>query len=119
MLSKILLTTVVIIIVILVYRTKTASRKPQKTEHVAVQSSLSVRAVTIAIIIVLLAVSSAVFFFKYQSDNRIITISVISEDGVSTVYQAKQKAIKGRHFRTLDGRDITLGESDRIEMDGL
>lgn len=118
MLSKILLTIVVIATVILVYRTKAASRQRQPSEAPA-QGSLSVRAVAIAIIFVLIAVSSAVFFFKYQSDNRIITIRVISEDGASTVYQARQKAIKGRHFRTLDNRDITLGESDRIEMDGL
>ena len=118
MLSKILLTIAVIVTVMLVYRTKAASRQPTPAQAPGSQGSLPVRAVAVVIIFMLVAVSSAVFFFKYQSDNRIITIRVISEDGASTIYQARQKAIKGRHFRTLDNRNITLGESDRMEMDG-
>ena len=62
--------------------------------------------------------SISIFVFKYQSDNRIINIRVIAEDGTSTVYQARQKEIKGRQFLTLDNKQVTLGESDRIEMEG-
>ena len=63
-----------------------------------------------------MAISITVFIVSYQSDNKIINIRVIAEDGMSTLYQAKQKSIKGRHFVTLDGRQVTLGGSDRIEM---
>ena len=63
-----------------------------------------------------MAISVTVFIVSYQSDNKIINILVIAEDGMSTLYQAKQKSIKGRRFVTLDGRQVTLGESDRIEI---
>ena len=122
MLTKILFTLLVIIIVGLVFRTKTAARKPAPAQVIEVQEqpgSLSVRTVTYIIIAALILVSSSIFFFKYQSDNRIIEIKVIAEDGTSTVYQARQKNIKGRQFTTLDNRNVTLGESDRIEMEDL
>ena len=118
MLTKILVTLVVIIVVALVFRTKTAPRRARVVEPAEQAGSLSVRTVAYIIIAVLVIISSTIFFFKYQSDNRIVNITVISEDGTSTVYQARQKFIKGRQFQTLDNRQVTLGESDRIEMNG-
>lgn len=77
---------------------------------------MSTRIVAYVILGVLIAISISVFVINYQSDNQIITIKVIAEDGMSTVYQAKQKSIKGRHFVTLDGRQVALGNSDRMEV---
>jgi hypothetical protein len=118
MLTKILVTLVVIIVVALVFRTKTAPKRARVVEVVEQQGSLSVKAVAYSIIAVLIVISATIFFFKYQSDNRIVNITVISGDGTSTVYQARQKSIKGRQFETLDNRLVTLGESDRVEMNG-
>ncbi len=117
MLTKILITLVVIIIVAIVFRTKApaASRVAEPPDE---QGALSVRAVTYALLGILLLIAAGIFVVKYQADNKIINIRVISDDGTSTVYQARQKTIKGRHFITLDDKQVTLGESDRIEMDG-
>lgn len=114
MLTKILFTIGVILVVILVFRTKSGRVEASPS---ATGGSLSVKTVTILIIVLLMAISSAVFVFQYRSDNRIVNIRVISADGTSTDYQALQKSIKGRQFTTLDERKITLGESDRIEME--
>ena len=119
MLTKIFFTLLVIIIVAIVYRTKNAQMSKQPAAAVEDSGSLSVRAIAYMIIGALVLISTAVFVFKYQADNEIINITVISEDGKRTVYQAKQKSIKGRQFVTLDQRQVTLGESDRIEMGGL
>ncbi len=118
MLTKILFTIGVILVVILIFRTKTSRAKSASTDSEETGSSLSVKVVTIIVIVLLMAISSAIFFFQYQADNRIVNIRVVSADGTSTDYQARQKSIKGRQFTTLDDRMITLGESDRIEMDG-
>lgn len=118
MLTKIFFTLLVMVIVGLVFRTKAGvTGKARVVEPVEQEGSLPVRTVAYLIIAVLIIVSSTIFFFKYQSDNQIINIRVISEDGTSTVYQAHQKSIKGRFFITLDNRKVTLGESDRIEME--
>ncbi len=117
MLTKVFFTFLVIIIVALVYRTKTTPQKVKVVEPEEPDGALSVRTVAYIIIVVLVVVSSTIFYFKYQSDNKIINIRVISDDGTSTVYQAHQKSIKGRQFETLDHRKVTLGESDRVEME--
>jgi hypothetical protein len=117
MLTKIFFTIVVIVIVALVFRTKTAPQKAKVVKPEEPDGSLSVRTVAYIIIVGLVVVSSTIFYFKYQSDNKIINIRIISDDGTSTVYQAHQKSIKGRQFETLDHRKVTLGESDRIEME--
>ena len=117
MLTKILFTLAVIIVVALYYRTKQApkarSTKTREDDNV----SLSVRTVTYMLIGVLILLSATVFFFKYRSDNKIVNIRVVAEDGNSTLYQARQKTIKGRQFVTLDEKKVTLGESDRFEID--
>ena len=117
MLTKIFFTIVVIVIVALVFRTKAAPQKAKIVEQEESEGSLSVRTVAYIIIVALVVISSTIFYFKYQSDNKIINIRIISDDGTSTVYQAHQKSIKGRQFETLDHRKVTLGESDRIEME--
>ena len=118
MLTKILFTLAVIIAVVIYYRMKNA---PKAAAPVAEPkdggSSLPVRTVTYALLAVLIVVSATIFVFKYRADNRIVTIHVVAEDGSRTVYQARQKHIKGRQFLTLDEKQVTLGESDRFEID--
>ncbi len=116
MLTKILFTLLVIIVVALIFKTKTAATPSLMKPSVEQQGSLSVKAMTYFIIGILLVLGGAVFVVKYQADNRIVTIKIISEDGADKIYQAKQKAIKGRNFTTLDNTQVTLGESDRVEM---
>ncbi len=117
MLTKIIFTLFVIVVVALVFRTKSESKKPAVKTVNEEQGSLSTRTVTYGILGLLVVISVVLFVFDYKSDNTIVNIRVISEDGSGTTYQAKQKSIKGRNFVTLDGKQVTLGESDRIEME--
>lgn len=124
MITKILFTLAVIIVVMLVFRHRpkrapgdNAAQASNKTAQRTNQpGSLSTRTVAYCILAVMMVISLAVFIVSYQSDNKIINIRVIAGDGISTLYQAKQKTIKGRRFVTLDGKQVTLGDSDRIEM---
>lgn len=116
MITKILFTLLVIIIVALAFRGKAAKQPPASIQVSEQAGSLSVRTVAYIIIAALLLIASAIFVFNYQADNRIIDIRVIAKGGSSALYQARQKDIRGRRFTTLDHRQVTLGESDRIEM---
>ncbi len=119
MLTKFLFTIIAIVVVLLVYsasfrkkahtvyKAKTNSRKPNKVT----------RAVLYSCVVAIAVASSAIFFYKWQVDNTIVSIRVIS--GIAenaTTYKALRKDIKGRTFTTLDGRLVTLGESDRVEI---
>lgn len=123
MIIKILFTLTVIIVVVLIFRQKrarhgdkTAQSSQQSAQKTNQSGSLSTRTVAYGILAILMALSITLFIVSNKSDNKITNIRVIAEDGMSTHYQAKQKSIKGRRFVTLDGKQVTLGESDRIEI---
>ncbi len=117
MLTKIVFTLLVMVVVALVFRNKHSGRTaPEQTVSIE-PGAFSTRAVAYGILGILVTISITVFIFSYHSDNRIVTIRVIAEDGISTIYQARQKFIKGRQFVTLDGTRVTLGQSDRIEKE--
>jgi hypothetical protein len=122
MLTKILFTIVVIIGVIIFFRNKqtnanAARPRPAPATATAEQGgSISTRTLAYGLIAVLVAISLLVFVISWHSSNRIVNIRVISDGGTSMNYQARHKSIKGKSFVTLEGTQVTLGESDRVEM---
>ena len=129
MLTKILFTLLVIVGVSFFFRTKNQQKReipPPATppKQIGLTSSasqgkgksLSTRVLAYILIGVLAAVSVLIYVVHSNSENQIVNIRVISDGGEVTNYQARHKTIKGRKFETLDGKLVTLGESDRIEM---
>ena len=119
MLIKILFTLLVIVGVLLFFRNKSEIKaKPDtaKTAKEGATRSLSTRTISYLMLAVLIAISALIFVLNHHDENRIVNIRVIADSGTLTDYQARHKTIKGRQFETLDGKLITLGESDRIEM---
>lgn len=52
----------------------------------------------------------------YQDANRIVEVEVVETvTGTRTLYHVRKKDLGGREFRTVDGRHIWLGSSDRLE----
>ena len=119
MLTKILFTIAVIIVVLFVYQARfKATIQPNKRVKTPEPSSFKPSKWLIYSIAGVLAVASGVvYFFKWQADNTVINIRVVStQEEQATTYKARQKDIKGRTFTTLDGRLVTLGGADRIEL---
>ncbi|MEM7195168.1 MAG: hypothetical protein AAF402_09475 [Pseudomonadota bacterium] len=119
MITKVLFTLLVIIGVSFYFRTKStpaASAKKPVEPPTESETAVSTRSLAYIMIALLIAISMAIFIYKWQSDNRIVNIRVMSDSGIATTYQARHKSIKGRSFTTLDGTLVNLGESDRIEM---
>ncbi len=119
MLTKILFTVVVIIGVAIFYRQKAEKEnagRVQASQAEETEASIKPRTLAYILIGVLVAISVTVFAFSWQRDNQIVNIRVTAESGDTVTYQAYQKDIKGRSFVSLSGSQITLGESDRVEM---
>ena len=119
MLTKILFTIAVIIVVLFVYQARfKATIQPNKRAKTPEPSPIKPSKWVIYSIAGVLAVASGVvYFFKWQADNTVINIRVVStQEEQATTYKARQKDIKGRTFTTLDGRLVTLGGADRIEL---
>lgn len=116
MITKILFTIAVIIGVALFYRQKSATAQATKPPRRTEDDAPSVRSLAYVLIGILIIISIGVFAYNWQENNRVITIRVTADGGNVVTYQAKQSDIKGRRFKTLTGLEVTLAESDRVEM---
>lgn len=118
MLTKVLFTLLVIIAVAVIFRHKTRGRatgerqRPPRAAAGGIRSSTVIYAIG-ALIIVL---SALLFVLHWQDQHRIVNIQVTDSGGNTTAYQAYKKSIEGRRFVALDGREVTLGDNDRVEM---
>ena len=118
MLTKILFTAAVILIVALVYKGRTAKRVKKPIVNSNVQEK-SVPTTALVYIIVGLIVAASGFFYllHWQEEHQVLSIKVINgASGKSVNYKAMRMNMNGRRFETLDGRTVTLGDSDRIEI---
>ena len=118
MLTKILFTLIVIIGVALFYRNKNMSSESAQPKKAVTEAEgpLSTRTLAYGIIGLLVLLSCGIFAYHWNQGNQIVNIRVTSEGGNMVNYQAHHRDIKGRKFVSLDGIQVTLGESDRVEM---
>ncbi len=119
MLTKILFTVAVIVVVLLVYqaRFRPVSEAVKKAKAEPLFAHKPSKWVVYTVVGILAISSGIVYYFKWQSDNTVLTIRVISSQQEQPfTYKARQKDIKGRTFTTLDGRIVKLGDAERIEL---
>jgi hypothetical protein len=66
----------------------------------------------------LLLGSGAYIFMQWQDLSRVVTVVVVdTQTGRSVSYQARRGDIDERHFVTLDGREVNVANSERIELE--
>ena len=118
MLLKILFTLAVILAVAVIFRVKNPTQKspPPNTATDRSGGGVSSRAVIYTLLSVIISISILIFVLHWSEQRRIINIRVTNSQGETINYQAYRKTIEGRRFTTLDGVDVTLGASDRVEM---
>ena len=72
-----------------------------------------------AITAVLLMLSGAALFLyqQWRDSTQVVTVRIINaNNGRETDYQAYKGDVDGRSFKTVDGRLVTLAESERMEL---
>ena len=90
---------------------KTSPRTPSKSTH-----RLS-RIAAYATLVILLAIGGVFYYLDWKEDFRVMNIRIINANtGEIGKYSAYRSMIRGRSFVTLDGRTITVADSERIEM---
>jgi hypothetical protein len=55
-------------------------------------------------------------WWEWQAAHRILDIRVIGSGGEVATYRAYRSDVRGRRFATLDGRQVTIADSERIEI---
>lgn len=119
MITKILLTALIILAALTFIRYKNSQRRVQERVRQAELAADRRRAMSVAIALVVLTllISGAIYYGHWQEEHRIFTVQVInSHTGAQQSYHVYQSAIDGRRFRTIEGRLINLADSERMEV---
>jgi len=121
MIKQALITILVAVIVIIVARAKRARETARASGHGVRASEEPWYQSTTAIVgfifagIVILS-TAGVTWLRYQHANEVVRVEVVEPaSGTRAVYQVRRKDLGEREFRTVDGRQISLGASDRVE----
>ena len=75
------------------------------------------RAVAIAVIVGAVAISGLYFYLEWQRANDEVQVRVVnSRTGAYQSYLARKVDVGARRFITLDGRQITIADVERLEI---
>lgn len=118
MLTKLLLTALVFIGALVYARHKGARRTGAPSARSPQQPPpWYVRMIPAALLLALLAVAALTLWLHWQDAHRIFTARVIdTRSGEVRTYAVYRNDVEGRHFTTVDGREITLADVERLEL---
>lgn len=123
MFTKLLLTSLVIFGALMALRTRRQRRAQSAAPVVAPappsRKSRIPQAVAYGMLIMALAGTGFFLFLDWQDNYRVVSLRVIdSRTGKETRYEVRKGDVEGRRFRTVDGKEVTLAEVERLELGG-
>ena len=115
MINKILFTLVVIGGIFLLVKLR--RRRPPVPEPVPDETAQGFRWLALFAVALILAGSAFFVWQTWRDASEVLVLKVIdTQTGEVTEYRAYRSDVDGRSFRTVDGRRITLAETDRLEQ---
>lgn len=121
MLMKILLTALVIAGALIYLR----QRGSHAGQSVSVSPQGSVisrkralpRLAAVSVVVLMLAGSALFLYQQWRDSMQVVVVRIINaNNGKEVSYQAYKGDVDGRSFKTVDGRLVTLAESERMEL---
>jgi hypothetical protein len=118
MITKILFTILVIVGVLLYARRNTGARPVAGARKSAPPTPpWYVRVIPAALLLSLLATVTVTLWLEWQDAHRIFTARVVdTRTGEVRTYPVYRSDVHGRTFSTVDGREITLADVERMEL---
>lgn len=123
MFGKILITVVVVLLAWLAIRARSRGSNPTRAAPATpAQPPLvppgTMRTLAYGLVGVMVAGTGLYLFDGWESGRETVRVRVISANtGQEIIYRARRDDVAGRSFRTLDGRQITLAEVERMELE--
>lgn len=119
MFGKLLLTIAVILGAYLFIRVRMQRDRecppPDQRDSEPLLSGPALRNFSYGLLAVMLLGSAIYLFLGWSSDRDLVRVQVINANtGAITDYQARRGDVKGRSFRTIDGRRVTLADVERM-----
>lgn len=130
MLGKILLTLLVTIGAVLVLKHRNQQAQSAEKQGAAGktdtrndspdQGMSDIRTGAYLFLIIMFGVAATLYYFRWQDDHSIVTVKLIRGDETAPVqYQVYKFQLQERSFTTIDGTQITVADSERMEVAGL
>ncbi len=126
MIGRILLTLAVIGIAYLFIRQRRLAEdkenKPAAKARTKAQDELSqdLRMAAYMFLVLMVGIGGAVYYFRWQDEHTILTINLHRENQAQPVsYQVYKYQLQERSFTTIDGTQVTVAGSERMEVLGL
>ena len=78
-----------------------------------------IKLIAAGLAVLMLAGSTFYLYHQWQDSYQVVNIRVIdTRTGKTVLYKAYKGDVEGRSFLTIDGRNVTLAEVERLEMGG-
>jgi len=126
MIGRILLTLAVIVIAYVFVRQRRlaeeAGNKPAaaKRDKVRYELSQDMRMAAYMFLVLMTGIGAAVYYFRWQDEHTVLTINLHRENQAQPVsYQVYKYQLQERSFTTIDGTQVTVAGSERMEVLGL
>ena len=126
MIGRILLTLAVIVIAYVFVRQRRlaeeAGNKPAAAKRDKVRDELSqdMRMAAYMFLVLMTGIGAAVYYFRWQDEHTVLTINLHRENQAQPVsYQVYKYQLQERSFTTIDGTQVTVAGSERMEVLGI
>lgn len=118
MIRQLLLTAVVILVVFLVVRLRRAPGRAAAQPGATGGRRPSPQALAgWALLGIMVLGASVAFYLQWSDAHEVVTVEVVDgRSGERTRYQVYRKEVGDRRFRTVDGREVSLGQADRMVL---
>lgn len=123
MFGKILITAVVVVLAWLAIRARSRGVNPTRAAPATparppLVPPGAMRTIAYGMVGVMVAGTGLYLFDGWESGREAVRVRVINANtGQVAIYRARRDQVAGRSFRTLDGRQITLAEVERMELE--
>ncbi|MEH6626352.1 MAG: hypothetical protein V7739_07905 [Motiliproteus sp.] len=121
MLTKMLLTAAVIFGCYLFIRHKrsasVASQAPARVELETVSANKPVNWIALALVAVSVVAAVGFFIYDWQDNQTLLEVKVINpSNSEETLYQVYKGDLGARSFETIQGQQVRIGNSERMEV---
>lgn len=118
MVRQLLLTAAVIVVVFLVLRLRRAPGRAAAPPAGGRGWRPSPQALAgWALLGIMVLGASVAFYLQWSDAHQVVTVEVVDgRSGERTTYQVYRKEVGDRRFRTVDGREVSLGQADRMVL---
>lgn len=117
MLTKILFTLAVIGLVVVVVRFR---GRPARTPAPRSEKKVGkpwMKALAISVIVLMLVGTAVIIYLNWRDSHQIMQVQVVdASSGRVSEYQVYRGQLQERRFVTLDGRQVQLAETERLEV---